>query len=187
MDYFESIVKTLLEHEGYWVRQSFKVNLTKAEKRQVGKHSIARPEIDLLAYKPEKKEVIALEVKSLLDSFGVRISDLTQRHEVMTGHYKLFTCENYRNVVFARLKKDLIEKKMIDEDVSIRLGLAAGKVYQGKIAEVRSFLESKGWFFWSPRDIYQRIKNLPDCGYENEPAIITAKILHLGSKMKDQE
>jgi hypothetical protein len=29
MDYFEGIIKTLLEHEGYWVRQSFKVNLTK--------------------------------------------------------------------------------------------------------------------------------------------------------------
>jgi hypothetical protein len=29
MDHFEGIIKTLLEHEGYWVRQSFKVNVTK--------------------------------------------------------------------------------------------------------------------------------------------------------------
>ena len=59
MDYFEAIIKTLLEHEGYWVRQSFKVNLTKGEKRAIGRPSIPRPEIDLLAYKPENQEVIA--------------------------------------------------------------------------------------------------------------------------------
>jgi hypothetical protein len=52
MELFEGIIKTLLEHEGYWVRQSFKVNLTKEEKRAIGKHSIPRPEIDLLAFKP---------------------------------------------------------------------------------------------------------------------------------------
>ncbi len=33
MDYFEGLIKTLLEQEGYWVRQSFKVNVTKQEKR----------------------------------------------------------------------------------------------------------------------------------------------------------
>ena len=42
MDYFESIVKTLLENEGYWTRQSYKVNVTKEEKRQIGKHTIPR-------------------------------------------------------------------------------------------------------------------------------------------------
>jgi hypothetical protein len=29
MELFEGIIKTLLEHEGYWVSQSFKVNLSK--------------------------------------------------------------------------------------------------------------------------------------------------------------
>jgi len=47
MDHFESIMCTLLEAEGYWVRRSFKVNVTKKEKRHVGKPSIPRPEIDL--------------------------------------------------------------------------------------------------------------------------------------------
>lgn len=55
MDYFESIISTLLEAEGYWVRKSFKVNLTKDEKRQIGKHSIPRVEIDLLALHFSKK------------------------------------------------------------------------------------------------------------------------------------
>ncbi|WP_176465369.1 MULTISPECIES: hypothetical protein [unclassified Pseudomonas] len=73
MDYFESIIKTLLESESYWVRQSFKVNLTKEEKRNVGKHTIPRPEIDLLAYKPNQNKILAIEVKSFLDSSGVKI------------------------------------------------------------------------------------------------------------------
>ena len=36
MDHFESIIATLLEAEGYWVRRSFKVNLTQEEKRRIG-------------------------------------------------------------------------------------------------------------------------------------------------------
>ena len=74
MDYFENVIKTLLEGEGYWVRQSFKVNLTKEEKREVGKYSIPRPEIDLLAYKPNENRLLAFEAKSFLDSPGVRLS-----------------------------------------------------------------------------------------------------------------
>lgn len=73
MDYFESIIKTLLESESYWVRQSFKVNLTKEEKRNVGKHTIPRSEIDLLAYKPNQNKILAIEVKSFLYSSGVKI------------------------------------------------------------------------------------------------------------------
>ena len=49
MDHFESIISTLLEAEDYWIRRSFKVKVTKEEKRHIGKHSIPRPEIDLLA------------------------------------------------------------------------------------------------------------------------------------------
>lgn len=42
MDHFEGIVGMLLEAEGYWVRRSFKVNVTPEEKRAIGKHSIPR-------------------------------------------------------------------------------------------------------------------------------------------------
>ncbi len=81
MDHFESIIKTLLENDGFWVRQSFKVNLTKEEKRDIGKHTIPRPEIDLLAYKPNENIVLAIEAKSYLDSTGVKVSSLIEQHE----------------------------------------------------------------------------------------------------------
>ena len=177
MDYFEGIIKTLLEHEGYWVRQSFKVNLTKQEKRDIGKPSIPRPEVDILAFKPAQNEVIVFEAKSFLDSPGVNLAHLTARYEIPDGRYKLFTCENYRNIVFKRLKQDLVDAGMCTQDVTLTLGLAAGNVYQGKSEEIKRYFESQHWRFISPEDIKSKVINLTSKGYENEPSIITAKIL----------
>lgn len=177
MDHFEAIIKTLLEHEGHWVRQSFKVNLTKQEKRDIGKHSIPRPEIDLLAYNVNANIVCALEAKSYLDSPGVRYNELCECYEVPEGRYKLFTCENYRKIVFSRLKKDLIQLNMANENTTICLGLAAGNVYQSRSDKIKDLFINNGWLFWSPEDIKKKVYDLASKGYENEPAIITTKIL----------
>jgi hypothetical protein len=186
MDHFESIISTLLEADHYWVRRSFKIGVTPEEKRQVGKHSIPRPEIDLLAFSFLKNEVIAFEAKSFLDSPGVRLADLQMEHEVQEGLYKLFTCQRYREVVLARLKQDLIDKAMANSKTKVTLGLAAGKVYQKKNEPLmtqsklmREFMNKKGWVFWSPEDIKQKIEALakPESGYHDDPSIITAKIL----------
>ncbi len=177
MDHFESIIKTLLEVEGYWVKQSFKVNLTKEEKRMIGKPSIPRPEIDLLAFKPITEEVLAIEAKSYLDSYGIGYKQLIEEFDIPTGRYKLFTCSNYREIIFSRLKKDLLNAGLIEESDIIRLGLVAGNVYQNRSEEIRKILTSKGWFFWSPEDVRDKVNALASKGYENDPAIITAKIL----------
>ena len=186
MDHFESIIGTLLEAEHYWVRRSFKVNVTKEEKRQVKKHSIPRPEIDLLALHFSRNEVIAFEAKSFLDSPGVRLADLQKEQDVQEGMYKLFTSRGYREVVLARLKQDLIDQGMANSKTTVTLDLAAGKVYQKKSEPpmtqsklVKEFLEKNNFVFWSPEDIKRRIEALakPESGYQNDPAIITAKIL----------
>ena len=177
MDYFEALVTTLLEHEGYWVRQSFKVNLTKVEKRSVGKPSIPRPEVDIVAFKPVTGVVLAQEVKSYLDSAGVRLEALKEQHDEPEGRYKLFTSATYREAVLGRLKSDLEAAGMIQQGTTVRLGLVAGNVYQNKAEEIRSFLSAKGWFFWSPDDIKSRLKAMAEAGYENDPSVIAAKIL----------
>lgn len=177
MDHFESIVMTLLEAEGYWVRRSFKVCLTKPEKCEIGKPSLPRPEIDLLAFRFSSNEVLALEAKSFLDSAGVKVEQLRAEHDVPEGRYKLFTSARYRAVVLGRLRQDLIRDGMGNDSTTITLGLAAGKVYQERSEEIRKYMASRSWFFWSPDDIKQRVKQLAKRGYENDPAIITAKIL----------
>lgn len=177
MDYFESIVKTLLEEEGYWCRQSFKVNVTKEEKRQIGKPSIPRPEIDLIAFKPKENRILAIEVKSYLDSPGVRVNDLEQRYDLPTGGYKLFTCEAYRKIVFNRLQLDLIEMGLIDEPHPIQIGLVAGRVYKKAEAELQALIENNGMFFLGPSSIKARMIKLASKKYENDPVVIAAKLL----------
>ena len=136
-DHFENIARTLLEAEGYWVAQSFKVNVTKEEKRQIGKHSIPRPEIDLLALHFARNEVLAVETKSYLDSPGAKASEIQATHAIPEGRYKLFTCENYRRIVLSRLKADLLKLGMANDETKIRLGLIIGNVYPGDSLTIR--------------------------------------------------
>jgi hypothetical protein len=96
MDAFEGLVRPLMEKDGYWTVQSHKVEVKKEEKRAIGKPSIPRPEIDLLALDLRLNRLIALEVKSYLDSPGVDFDLVCEHHSVPEGRYKLFTCSNYR-------------------------------------------------------------------------------------------
>ena len=177
MDYFENIVKTILESEGYWVRQLFKVDLTKEQKRRIGKATMPRPEIDLVAFKPTDNRVVAMEVKSYLNSAGVRLSALKKEHATPAGNLKLFTCANYRKIMFGQLKRDLIDCGMADKKTTIQLGLAAGNVYQKREDEIQQLFKKKGWVFWSPTEIRIAVKKFANEKYENDPAFITAKIL----------
>ncbi len=177
MDYFENLIKTLLEEEYRWVGQSIKVDLSKEEKREVGKPTIPRPEIDLVVFNYKNNEVIAIEAKSYLDSSGVSLKDLEEDHKIPEGRYKLFTCKNYREIVFSKLKSQLLEAKQINNETEISLGLVAGNIHKNQNEEMSLFFKEKGWLFWGPLDIKERVKELSDKGYENNPYIITAKVL----------
>jgi hypothetical protein len=181
MDHFETIICDLLEATGYWIRRSFKVEITKEEKRRIGRHSMPRPEIDILAYKREADELLVLEAKSFLDSPGVSLDQLPESHDTPQGRYKLFTCDNYRKIVFERLRLNLIASGMITSRTNLRLGLAAGKVYRRESDKLQEFMDSKGWFFFSPAEIRAQLTRFADIGYENNPSVITTKIL-----MRDQ-
>ena len=66
---------------------------------------------------------------------------------------------------------------MANAQTRIRLGLAAGNVYQAQETAVRAALDTQGWFFWSPNDIKNKVQAQARRGYENDAAVITAKIL----------
>jgi hypothetical protein len=179
VDYFEEIACKILEEKGYWIRRSFKVELTKEEKRNIGKHSIPRPEIDILAYNQKSNVVIAVEAKSYFDSPGVRYEELIEDHIIPQGRYKLFTSNRYRSIVFGRLKRQLIDIGMISKDTVITLGLIAGNVYRRESEKIENyFMEKKPkWYFWGPEEVRGCVKQFSEMGYDNNPAVITAKIL----------
>lgn len=177
MDYFESIAKTLLEDEGYWVKQSFKVNLSVEQKALIGKPSIPRPEIDLLALNFKENEVIVFEAKSYFDSTGTKASELVESFNQPHGRYKLFTCKNYQNIVLQQLRQDMKTQRLINDATTFRLGLILGKVLKKDNNEIANLCKERNWVFWSPEEIKARVTKLAAKGYENEPAVITAKIL----------
>jgi hypothetical protein len=150
---------------------------SKLEKQETGKPSIPRPEIDLLALNLRDNEVIALELKSFLDSPGVKLQDLQKVHQSAEGRYKLFTSASYRTIVFRRLMEQLLSQGMINAKTKLTLGLAAGKVYQAQSVQIKAFMTANGWFFGSPEDIKEKVTALAKHGYSNNAAVITAKIL----------
>ena len=51
MEAFEQVVSEILWMEGYWVRTSVKVELTKKDKISIGRPSSPRWELDIVAYR----------------------------------------------------------------------------------------------------------------------------------------
>ena len=181
MDYFERLVGTLLERRGYWIQQSFKVELSKADKRHLGKPSLPRPEIDLLAYKAGTNELLVIEVKSYLDSYGVDWKKVCVAHKEMKGRYKLFTNTKYRNLVLKRLTEQLSAAGSISKKTMPKLCLAAGKFKGGSEEPLKKHFDRKGWGLLTPEDIRSGLSELAAVGYENDPTILAAKMLLKGT------
>ena len=73
MDAFEQVVSEILWTEGYWVRTSVKVSLTKEEKRQIGRPSSPRWELDVVAYRGRDNILRVVECKNYLDSLSTPV------------------------------------------------------------------------------------------------------------------
>lgn len=177
MDYFENIVVKIIESDNKWVRQNVKINLTVEEKRATGKPSIPRPDIDIVAYNVKTNILELWEVKSFLDSPGVKFAELDNEYDDTEGRYKLLTSTKYRNIIIERLISEWIEIGLIKEDPVINIGLAVGKFYSNDEALIRDMFYKKGWLLKTPEDIYQGIKRLESEPYENNPYVIASKIV----------
>ncbi len=177
MNYFENIIKKILEQQGKWVKQSVKVEITKQEKRDIGKHSIPRPEIDLVAYTPKSNKLEIWEVKSFLDSPGVRFIDISKEFKVPEGGYKLFTCENYRRIVFNRLVTQWGSIGLILPNPTIQFGLVVGNFRGDDEKKTRELFYKRGWAVIGPKEVRNAIKGFEKTGYENDPYVIASKII----------
>jgi hypothetical protein len=184
MDAFESLMSMLLRHNGYWTIPSFKVELTKDEKRQIGRFSSPRWEIDLVAYKGLSNEVLAIECKSFLDSRGV----IFQRREFSPPkRYKMFTDSVLRSVVLNRLGKQLVDTGACASNPMITLCLAVGKIASGSDSDgLTKHCQTNGWRLFDDAWIRARLMAAAQCGYENDVAFVVSKLLLRQKKTKDK-
>ena len=185
MDSFETLMAMLLEREGYWVQNAFKVNLTKEEKRTIGRPSSPRWEIDLVAYKGATNEVRIVECKSYLDSPGVGLTNFVTdgSRPQDTSRYKLFHEHVLFQTVANRLVSQLEAAGSCASSPTVVLCLAAGKIKnESDRLALRDLFSEKGWLLFDEAWIVQRVRLIARAGYEDHVAAVVAKLLERAPK-----
>jgi len=175
MNAFENIVKLYLEEEGYWVRQSVKVSISKEDKKAIGLPTMPRPEIDLVALNVKGNELLLIEVKSLLDSYGVYFEAVSDEKDKLA--YRLFTDMKFREVVSRQLREEYLNRGLIKHDTRINYGLAAGHIHSGNEPQIREYFLKKGWKLFTPEQIKGKVKQLSTKGWEDDVITMTAKLI----------
>jgi len=177
MDAFEEIARVLLENDRFWTKYSVKVNLDKTEKKSVDKPTMPRPEIDLVAFDAVENKLYLIEVKSFLDSNGVKFEDVIQQYETPQGRYKILTSQTYQNAILKRLKEDWTKDGLINEHTTLTFGLIAGKIAKNRESQFENYFASKGWFFWGPTKLKEKLTQLSKKAYENNTITIVSKLM----------
>ena len=184
MDAFEHVVAMLLHRQGYWVQTSYKVALTRDDKRNMGLPSCPRWEIDIVAYRPVGNEVLAVECKSFLNSPGISYPSFSGENAKGASTYKLFTNETIRRVVLGRLAQQLQDHKLAGPTPKVQLCLAAAHLRKGHEKSIRQHCESNSWGLFDAEWFSNRFRDLAKCDYENDIAVVAAK-LAAGAKLAE--
>ena len=177
MDAFEHVISEILWAEGYWTRPSFKVELTKQDKVEIGRPTNPRWELDVIAYNGRDNALLMVECKSYLDSTGVKVSALHGQNERDAKRYKLFNEPNTLSVVSNRLTEQLAKQGLIQENPRIKLVLAAGNVAGRSRDSLRKHFDKMGWILWDQAWLKDRLLQIAKGGYDNSIAAVTAKML----------
>ena len=178
MNAFEDIVALYLEEEGYWVRQSVKVEkISKEDKRAIGIPTMPTPEIDIVALNMKKNELLLVESKSYLDSQDVDFDSLTGKDKKLAGRYRLFNHTTFREIITERLREEYLERGLIKKNTEINYGLASGKIYTREESDIRDCFKTKGWRLFLPEQIKAKIRELSHKGWEDNLVTLAAKLV----------
>jgi hypothetical protein len=175
VDAFEQVVAELFWSQGYWVRTSVKVNLTKEEKAAAERPTMPRPEIDLVAYHGGRNHLLALECKSYLDSRGVTYGEVCG--DMGSTTYKLFRRPVLRDIVLDALARQSVREGLCRNGVTVQLGMIAGKVAGDDEPKLRKLFIDRGWYFEGPSWLKAEIRRLSTGSYENQVAAVVSKLL----------
>jgi len=178
MNAFENIITQYLEEKGYWVRQSVKVDIPKEDKRAIGLPTMPRPEIDLVALNVKENELLLIEAKSLLDSYGVYFEAVSDEKDKLAERYRLFTNSKFRDIVTKRLREEYLKQGLINENTGINYALAAGNIHSSADeSKIRDYFSRRGWKLFSPKEIKEKIAELSEKGWEDNLVTMTAKLI----------
>jgi len=181
LDAFEQLVSEILWMSGYWVRTSVKVDLTREEKREIGRHSSPRWELDIVGYSARENMLLVVECKSYMDSTGVRASAFDGSNPEYAKRYKLFNEPDLRRVVFKRLAMQFTGIGACLEAPTIRMALACGKIRnETDRTTIRAHFEAQGWDLWDESWLRVNLQRMADQGYENQISAVVAKLLLRG-------
>lgn len=181
MDAFEQLVSEILWMEGYWVRTSVKVELTKEEKKAIGRPSSPRWELDIVAYGGRDNLLLIVECKSYLDSRGVALRAFDGNDKRFAERFKLFGDNKLRDVVFARLSKQFATSGACQPDPTVRLCLACGRIASNADREgLHKHFAERGWELWDEPWLRERLQVMSARGYENQVSAVVAKLLLRG-------
>ncbi|MGE7368042.1 hypothetical protein ACQKKX_03095 [Neorhizobium sp. NPDC001467] len=183
MDAFEQLVSEVLWSEGCWTQTEVKVELTKEEKRLIGRPSAPRWELDVVGYAPQTNALRIIECKSYLDSAGVVARDLMDPDSKGANRYKLFTDETLRTVVIHRLALQFTEMGACAPNPKITLGLACGHFRSTADQDaLKLHFDERGWELLDEAWIVSHLKTLANGGYTNKTSAVVAKLIY--RKMK---
>ena len=177
MNAFEDIAKRYLEAQGYWVRQSVKVEITKAEKVAIGTPSMPRPEIDLVAFNAKKNELVLIEAKSYLDSYGVYYEALTDSNDDGTVRYKLLTNQTFQEVVTKQLIEQYFQLGLVKGKVNVNYGLVAGNIRKRDEKRIADYFSKNKWLLITPEQLRGFVESLAIKGWEDDVVTMTVKLL----------
>lgn len=187
MNAFEQIASKFFDAQGYWTRVGLKIELTKEEKRALGNHSMPRPEIDIVAYKPTANELLVIECKSYLDSHGVRIENLKGDNSKHINRLKLLTNDELRRTVTRKLLCQLQAEGLISEsNPSVRYGLVAGKIKKGHHDQIHEFFSNNRWLLVTPLQLADGLRKFASRGYEDDMVTMVVKMLERNPSTEDE-
>jgi hypothetical protein len=182
MNAFEHIAARFFEARGYWTRVGVKIDVTKAEKCAVENSSMPRPEVDVVAFKPDPNELLIVECKSYLDSPGVRVESFIGKKSVHQDRFKLFTRPKLRELITEKLLAQLRkEGLLLAKSPTVRYGVVAGKIKRGDESKLRALFTDNHWLLITPSDLAQGLREFAARGYEDDIITMVVKVLERNS------
>ena len=116
-----------------------------------------------------------------MDSFGVQFRAFDGTDETLAKRFKLFNDETLRDVVLKRLRLQLFEAGLINQDPSIKLVLVCGKIVREKDRGLlREHFGKSGWLLWDAEWLKDKLISMSKGGYENSAVAVVAKLLLRG-------